>query len=67
MVDICEGASATGEDAFHPGESILSAGESYQELNNAGEPSPGEDVQELGGDNGADKSEGEHEEPASNE
>lgn len=32
MVDICEGASATGEDAFHPGESILAAGNSFQEL-----------------------------------
>lgn len=32
MIAICEGASATGEDAFHPGESILEASESFQEL-----------------------------------
>lgn len=38
MVDICEGASATGEDAFHPGESILMAGKSFQELDGASEP-----------------------------
>jgi hypothetical protein len=28
MVDICEGASATGDNAFHPGESILTANHS---------------------------------------
>ena len=45
MVDICEGALATGEDAFHPGESILAAGESFQELD---DESRVDDVDEQG-------------------
>ena len=32
MVEICEGTSATGDDAFHPGESVLTTGGSFQDL-----------------------------------
>lgn len=32
MRDICEGTAATGEDALHPGENILTAGNSFEEL-----------------------------------
>ena len=47
MVDICEGATASGEDAFHPGESILTAGESFQELEGAANVKSDEDKEEI--------------------
>jgi hypothetical protein len=53
MVDICKGASATGNNAFHPGESILMAGESFQALDDASGSSPGGD-NGIGLDNDAD-------------
>ena len=58
MVDMCDGASATGEDAFHPGEAILSAGESFQELDSANRTTGGEDANESEADEDANNSEG---------
>ena len=47
MADICDGTSATGEGAFHPGESILAAGESFQELDDGRGSNSGDDDQEV--------------------
>ena len=47
MVDICEGAAASGENAFHPSESILTAGESFQELEGAANVKLDEDKEEI--------------------
>jgi len=50
MFDICEGAAATGEDAYHPGESILAADNSFQELQQPINSIADKDVEEEASD-----------------
>jgi hypothetical protein len=60
MVDICDGASATGEDAFHPGKAILLAGDSYQELDGTNEKNIAGEDSDSEPEDDTDKSDSEH-------